>query len=267
MEINKIYNEDCLNTLKRLNDCTIDLIVTSPPYGNMRDYGHKKFLFQLIAKELVRCLKIGGVIVWICNDETLKGSETLMSFKQAYSFIENGLRLHDTMIWKKPNPVPTQSNRYQQAFEYMFILSKGKPKIFNPIKIKSKHAGTQVKKHRAKKQGHKYNNEGNYTVNDYKMIDNVWEIANTKNKSGHPAIFPLELAKKHILTWSNEGDLIYDPFLGSGTTIIAASELKRNFLGSEINRQYYDYAASKINTAPSAQMCVGSKNKIQRDAA
>lgn len=243
----EILNKDCLLTLREMQNETVDLVVTSPPYDNMRDYGHDtKFMFQLICRELCRVIKKGGIIVWIVNDQTIKGSETLTSFKQAYSFVDKGLNLHDTMIWKKPNPVPTQSTRYQQAFEYMFVFSKGKPKTFNPIKVKSKYAGIKVKKHRAIKSSHNYNNEGVYEVAEMKMIDNVWEIANTKNDSKHPAIFPKELAKRHIETWSNENDLIYDPFAGSGTTLIVAKEMNRNFLGNEINKQYYEYAKTKL---------------------
>lgn len=243
----EILNKDCLLTLREMQNETVDLVVTSPPYDNMRDYGHDtKFMFQLICRELCRVIKKGGIIVWIVNDQTIKGSETLTSLKQAYSFVDKGLNLHDTMIWKKPNPVPTQSTRYQQAFEYMFVFSKGKPKTFNPIKVKSKYAGIKVKKHRAIKSSHNYNNEGVYEVAEMKMIDNVWEIANTKNDSKHPAIFPKELAKRHIETWSNENDLIYDPFAGSGTTLIVAKEMNRNFLGNEINKQYYEYAKTKL---------------------
>lgn len=242
MLLNKLHNSDCLFTLRKMENESVDLVVTSPPYDDMRDYGHERFLFQLICAELCRVIKQGGVIVWVVNDQTKKGSETMTSFKQAYAFVDNGMWLHDTMIWKKPNPVPTQSTRYQQAFEYMFVFSKGKPKTFHPIKVRSKYAGTKVKKHRAKKNGHNYNDEGNYVVSETKMIDNVWEIANTSNKTNHKAIFPMELAKRHIMTWSNEGELVYDPFAGSGTTLKAAKELKRNYLGNEINEEYCDAA-------------------------
>jgi DNA modification methylase len=252
MDLNKIYNENCLDTMARMPDNFIDLTVTSPPYDEMRNYGHDtKFMFHLICNELCRVLKQGGVIVWIVADQTKKGSETLTSFKQAYSFVENGLNLHDTMIWKKPNPVPTQSTRYQQEFEYMFVFSKGKPKTFNPIKAKSKCAGTKVKKHRATKSKHNYNNEGIYTVAETKMIGNVWEIANVKNDSKHPAIFPYELAEKHIISWSNEGDLVYDPFMGSGTTAVASIKEGRNYIGSEISSEYVKIAEKRISAEDS----------------
>lgn len=242
-----LFNKDCLFTLKEMKSESIDLVVTSPPYDEMRNYEHDtKFMFDLISNELIRVLKQGGVIVWIVADQTKKGSETMTSFKQACYFVNNGLNLHDTMIWKKPNPVPTQSTRYQQEFEYMFIFSKGKPKTFNPIKVKSKCAGTKVKKHRAVKSSHNYNDEGFYIVGDTKIIGNVWEIANVKNKSGHPAIFPIELAEKHILTWSNENDLVYDPFMGSGTTFLASKNNNRKFIGNEINETYYKLAVIRV---------------------
>lgn len=157
-----------------------------------------------------------------------------------------GFSLHDTMIWKKPNPVPTQSTRYQQAFEYMFVFSKGKPKTFNPIGVKSKCAGAKVKKHRAVKSSHNYNNEGSYTVADTKMIGNVWEIPNVKNDSKHPAIFPYELAEKHILSWSNEGDIVYDPFAGSGTTGKMAILNKRKCIMSEISAEYCEIIKKRL---------------------
>ena len=246
MEINKIYNENCLETMAKMPDNFIDLTVTSPPYDGLRTYNGYSFPFEEIAKELYRVTKEQGVLVWVVADSVIDGSESGTSFKQALYFKEQGLNLHDTMIWKKPNPVPTQSTRYQQEFEYMFVFSKGKPKTFNPIRVKSKCAGTKVKKHRATKSKHNYNNEGIYTVADTKMIGNVWEIANVKNDSKHPAIFPFELAEKHIQTWSNENDIVYDPFMGSGTTLIVAKNNKRKFIGNEINKEYYEYCKTKL---------------------
>ena len=246
MEINKIYNENCLETMAKMPYNFIDLTVTSPPYDGLRTYNGYSFPFEDIAKELFRVTKQGGVVVWIVGDATMNGSESGTSFKQALFFKEIGFNLHDTMIWRKPNPIPTQNTRYQQEFEYMFVFSKGKPKTFNPIRVKSKCAGTKVKKHRATKSKHNYNNEGSYIVADTKMIGNVWEIANVKNDSKHPAIFPFELAEKHIQTWSNENDIVYDPFMGSGTTLIVAKNNKRKFIGNEINKEYYEYCKTKL---------------------
>ena len=134
MELNKIYNEDCIEGMKKLESEIIDLTITSPPYDNLRKYNGYSFDFENIAKELYRTTKKGGVAAWVVNDSTVKGSETGTSFKQALFFKEIGFNLHDTMIFAKNNPVPLTHNRYEQQFEYMFILSKGKPKTFNGLK-------------------------------------------------------------------------------------------------------------------------------------
>ena len=246
--INKIYNENCLDTMARMKDNFIDLTVTSPPYDNLRTYNGYSFDFESIAKELYSVTKDGGIVVWICGDATIKGSETGTSFKQALFFKECGFNLHDTMIWSKPNAMPTQSTRYQQGFEFMFVFTKGKLKTFNPIKIESKCKGVKVKKHRAKTDGHNYNEEGYYTVSDKKMIDNVWSIANVKNKTKHKAIFPEQLAEDHILSWSNEGDVVYDCFGGSGTTAKMSIKNKRNWLISEISSEYCDIIIERVRT-------------------
>jgi site-specific DNA-methyltransferase (adenine-specific) len=247
MELNKIYNENCLDTMAKMPNNFIDLTITSPPYDGLRIYNGYSFDFESIAKELYRVTKYGGVVVWVVGDSTVNRGESGTSFKQALFFKEIGFNIHDTMIWKKPNPVPTQSTRYQQEFEYMFVFSKGKPKTFNPIMVKSKCAGTKVKKHRATKSKHNYNNEGVYTVADTKMIGNVWEIANVKNDSKHPAIFPLELAEKHIISWTNEGDIVYDCFAGSGTTAKMSIINNRNWIASEISSEYCEIINKRIN--------------------
>lgn len=249
IEINKNYNESNLETMAKMPDCCIDLTVTSPPYDNLRTYNGYAFDFQSVAKELYRVTKKGGVVVWVVGDATINGSETGTSFKQALFFKEIGFNLHDTMIWQKPNPIPTQSTRYQQGFEYMFVLAKGKIKTFNPIKTESKCKGVKVKKHRSKADGHNYNNEGNYVVSNDKMIDNVWAVANVKNKTKHKAIFPERLANDHIISWSNEGDIVYDPFMGSGTTAKMSILNNRNWIGSEISSEYCNIIEERVKKA------------------
>lgn len=246
MQLNKIYNENCLDTMAKMQDNFLDLTVTSPPYDNLRTYNGYSFDFESIAKELFRVTKNGGVVVWVVGDATIKGSETGTSFNQALYFKEIGFNLHDTMIWSKPNAMPTQSTRYQQGFEFMFVFTKGKLKTFNPIKTESKCKGVKVKKHRAKTDGHKYNEEGYYTVSAEKMIDNVWTIANVKNKTNHKAIFPEQLANDHIVSWSNENNIVYDPFMGSGTTAKMALLNNRNYIGSEISEEYCNIADERL---------------------
>ena len=244
--INEIRNENCLYTMKLMKDNFIDLTVTSPPYDNLRTYNGYSFDFESIAKQLYRVTKEGGVVVWIVGDATIKGSETGTSFKQALFFKECGFNLHDTMIWSKPNAMPTQSTRYQQGFEFMFVFTKGKLKAFNPIKTESKCKGTKVKKHRAKTEGHNYNEEGYYIVSNEKMIDNVWCIANVKNKTKHKAVFPEQLSNDHILSWSNEGDIVYDCFGGSGTTAKMSIINKRKWIVSETSEEYCDIIKQRL---------------------
>lgn len=253
MEINKNYNENNLETMAKMPDCFLDLTVTSPPYDNLRTYtGEAEWSFEVfkdIAKELYRVTKNGGIVVWIVGDATIKGSETGTSFKQALYFKEIGFNLHDTMIYRKINYIPLTHNRYEQEFEYMFIFSKGKPKTFNAIMVQCKTKGSktngrtfyQTNSQNAPTEGHK-----NDTVKEYKQKGNVWEVPTNAGTKGHPAQFPEKLANDHIISWSNEGDLIYDPFMGSGTTALAAIELKRNWIGSEISSEYCDIINKRV---------------------
>ena len=251
MELNKIYNENCLDTMKRMPDNFIDLTVTSPPYDNLRDYKGYCFPFEDIAKELYRVTKQGGVVVWVVNDATINGSETGSCFKQALFFIQCGFNLHDTMIWEK-HTIPQNGNRYESAFEYMFVVSKGKPKTFNPIKVKKIYTDNRkTKKYQRDKEG--IEQSGNVPQITEKIDYNIWKIdvgggivTNDKNAHKHPAIFPDELAKKHIYSWSNEGELVYDPFMGSGTTAKMAHLQKRKWIGSEISNEYVQIAEKRL---------------------
>ncbi|MBD3282077.1 MAG: site-specific DNA-methyltransferase [Candidatus Portnoybacteria bacterium] len=249
--INKIIQGDCLDVMKEIPDNSIDLVITSPPYDNLRDYKGYSFDFEGIANELYRIIKQGGVIVWVVGDATINGSETGTSFKQALYFKEIGFNLHDTMIWERAT-IPQSGHRYEPMFEYMFIISKGKPKTFNPIMVKKLFTETRkVKKSHRNKKGE----FGLLKVPKTKMkIDgNIWKISqgggiSTKDKIAHehPAIFPDKLAERHIKSWSNEGDLILDPMCGSGTTCKMAKLLKRNYIGIEISKDYCEIARKRL---------------------
>lgn len=248
----KLYLGDCAEVLKNCPDETIDLVVTSPPYDNLRTYNGYTFDFESIAKELARVLKPGGVIVWVVNDATVKGSETGSSFRQALYFMSLGLNLHDTMIYEKLNPVPYKHNRYQPCFEYMFVLSKGVPKTFNPLTEPCKLAG------RKNGKPTQYNADNNAKFNSSEMIRDekyrrsIWGymVGNVSEgfdaKWKHPAKFPTQLALDHIQSWSNPGDTVLDPFLGSGTTGVAALQLGRQFRGIEISEEYFNIARERI---------------------
>tara|TARA_R110001599_G_scaffold7854_1_gene37821 strand:- start:182 stop:991 length:810 start_codon:yes stop_codon:yes gene_type:complete len=251
IKTNKIYNENCLDTMSRMPDDFIDLTVTSPPYDNLRDYNGYTFDFESIAQELFRVSKHGGVVVWIVNDATINGSETGTSFKQALFFKECGFNLHDTMIWYKNAKFPHHENskRYKPQFEYMFIFSKKQVNKYNPIyDILNNSYGKKLTikcKIKTKNNG-KFNGKiKKITTKKYRMRDNVWNIAQ-KGEKGHPAPFPEQLANDHIISWSNENDLIYDPFSGSGTTAKMSLRNNRNFVGSELSAEYCDIANKRI---------------------
>ena len=246
---------DCLEKMKDIPDGSVDMVLTSPPYDNLRDYG-KDFsgwcthIWKPVLKNIHRLLKEGGVCVWIVNDATIKGSETGTSFRQALHWIECcGGRLHDTMIWKKPNPIPRTHNRYEQAFEYMFILSKGRPKTWSPIMVPCKYAGKarsgtiQMGTNGIRKE----KNKGGVYANT-KQKANVWEFTG-QSKTEHPAEFPEQLAHDHIISWSNEGDTVLDPFMGSGTTGKMAKQTGRNFIGIELDQTYFNIAKTRIEGA------------------
>jgi DNA modification methylase len=262
---NQLYNEDCLITMGNMEDNSIDLTLTSPPYDDLRTYnehvgGSKtefngySFPFENIARELFRVTKKGGVVVWVVGDATNKGTETGTSFRQALYFKECGFDLYDTMIYQKTGTPFPQKTRYNQTFEYMFVFSKGKPNTFNPIMKKNATAG-------AVRHSRKFRNPNGEMIpgfngkpiNEYGIENNIWLIKNGMNKSTkdlvafeHPAIFPEELAAKHIITWTKKDDLVYDPFMGSGTTAKMSILLDRNWVGSELDSTYTDICNRRL---------------------
>lgn len=253
MKTNHIYNDDCLKVMKTFPDKSIDLVVTSPPYDDLRDYDLNDYSwnFRLIAKEIVRIIKDGGVVVWVVSDQTKDGSESLSSFRQAIWFCEIGMNLHDTMIWNKTK-MPQNHNRYEQGFEYMFIFSKGKPNTFNGIRDKKNvEAGaTAHASYRDKDGDVKKTSSFNKTkIAELGLRTNVWThkpCLGKDDRNGHPAPFPEKLIYDHILSWSNKDDIVLDPFNGSGTTTKLAKHLGRQFIGIEISEKYCEIAKRRL---------------------
>lgn len=251
-----IYNVDCVQFMEECESEKFQLTVTSPPYDNLRTYdgdnGWSFEKFKKIAALLYKVTKQGGVVVWVVGDATVKGSETGTSFKQALYFKEIGFNLHDTMIYQKANPIPQNHNRYEQCFEYMFVFSKGKPSVFNPIRIPTLNAGKVIEWGNRKtimdaKQCRRDRKSEKLITNPTKIHNNIFTYSIGGGKTGCPAVFPYKLAKDHIMSWSNENDIVFDPFLGSGTTGIAASKEHRNFVGTEISSKYFEIARKRIS--------------------
>lgn len=247
LELNRIHCGDNCDLLGQMPRECVDLVVTSPPYDDLRTYGGHSWDFFGVAWHLKRVLKPGGVIVWVVADATKDGSETGSSMEQALHFKRLGLNLHDTMIWRKPNPRPTQSNRYEQAWEYMLVMTAGTPKTTNVLREDSKSAGLGPRlKHRSTGGAVDLNNEGRYHHSETKIRQNVWDVLLGQDVGGHPAAFPFDLARDHVATWTNPGDLVLDPFSGSGTTAKAAKTLGRQFIGLEVNPEYCRIAEQRI---------------------
>lgn len=230
----------------------VDLVVTSPPYGDLRDYGKQSpWNFEKLSYELIRVLKPGGVLVWVCADETVDGSETGVSMTQALMFKARGLRIHDTMIYQKTGIPFPESVRYNQEWEYCFVLSKGKPKTFNQLRIPTTHKRNTPAATRQKDgtmQATKYE-----VGKDDRLRGNVWRYNTGFMRSSpdavtfeHPAVFPEYLAQDHISSWSNPGDLVLDPFAGSGTTLKAAKQLNRRYVGIEIHEPYISIIKNRL---------------------
>ena len=254
---------DCLEGLRRMDDNSIDLTITSPPYDNLRNYNGYSFDFENIAKQLYRVTKDGSILVWVVGDSVINGSESGTSFKQALYFKECGFKIHDTMIYEKNSsafPAARTSKRYTQIFEYMFVFCKGK--IRKDISLlcdkENKWAG--------------YTNWGNNTQYDkdgilrqtnnakpvpkFSLRNNIWKYSvGFNDKTGHPAVFPEKLVEDHILSWSVSGDVVLDPFMGSGTTAKMCVLNNRDYIGFEISKDYCDIAINRVNNV---------KNKIAK---
>lgn len=252
--LNKIISGNCVDVMRGISDSSIDMTITSPPYDNLRVYKGYSFPFEEIVKELYRITKNGGVVVWVVCDATINGTETGTSFRQALKFMEIGFNLHDTMIFKKANPIPQiYRKRYTNEFEYMFVFSKGNVKTHNPIMVPCLHAGLELKGTTYKNFSVDAQKRGKMAkpVKEEKIKGNIWEyvvgkLAVDQEAKRHPAPFPYALSKEHILSWTNRGDIVLDPMCGSGTSIVAASDLGRRFIGIDISDEYCQLANERL---------------------
>jgi len=247
MENCVLLSDNCEAMAKMLPE-SVDLVITSPPYDDLRGYGGHSWDFYGVAWLLKRVLKPGGVIVWVVADATKDGSETGSSMEQALHFKRLGLNLHDTMLYMTNKP-PLTHNRYEQSWEYTFVFSKGKPNTFNPLQRATSTAGILPGRFMQSASDAKYSNGNKQSrTGEATMLPNAWyyHSGSDEDNGDHPAPFPLKLAKDHVLSWSNPGELVIDPFCGSGTTLRAAKELGRRFIGIEVNPEYVKIAERRI---------------------
>lgn len=252
--INSIIEGNCIEIMKSFEENSIDLTLTSPPYDNLRTYKGFEFPFEEIANALFRVTKDGGIVVWVVADATINGSETGTSFKQALYFNKIGFNLHDTMIFQKKNPIPQiYRKRYNNIFEYMFVFSKGEVKTHNLIKVNCLHAGLELNgtTYKNYSKGEQKRNKMANPVRKEKIKGNIWEYvvgkkAEDQEAKGHPAPFPCALARDHINSWTNKGDIVLDPMCGSGTTCKSACQLDRKYIGIDISPEYCELARERI---------------------
>lgn len=256
----KLFNDDCINIMDRMikADYKVDLTVTSPPYDDLRDYENSLIwnfdVFKEVANKLYRITKDGGVVVWVIGDSMKKGSKTLRSFEQALYFKEIGFNIYDVIIYEKTSPSPPHKNRYFNSFEYMFVLSKGKPKTVNLLKDRpNKYAGTKSGVVTRRESDGSLTTKKKIEIGEFGIRTNIWSYAVGNNKTTtdkfafkHPALFPEKLAQDHILSWSNEGDMVFDPFMGANTTGKMALLNHRDFIGVEKVEKYYNLAIERL---------------------
>lgn len=254
VKINEIYHADCKEFIPKLGADFVDCVVTSPPYDNLRDYKGYHFDYKVIAALLYNVVKPGGVVVWVVGDAVKKGNKTLTSFNQALAFQAVGFNCHDVMIYKKKNTPFMRSNAYTNCFEYMFIFSKGAPKTFNPIREPTVRHGFEMLVRNKKSDG--INKKVLGELKSEKTKNNIWEYAvglggstNDKIAFKHPAIFPEKLAHDHIISWTNPGDLVFDPMCGSGTTCKMAKLAQRKYIGCDISEEYVSIAKERMKVA------------------
>jgi len=250
VDLTGLHIANCIDFMREMPENCVDLVVTSPPYDNLRNYKGYSFDFEAVARGLFKVLKDGGVIVWVVGDK-INGGRTLTSFRQAIFFQELGLFAHDVMIYQKKNTPFMRSNAYTNCFEFMFVFSKGKPKTFNPLKEPTVRNGMEMLVHN--KQADGVNKKVLKELKTEKTKTNIWQYAvglggttSDKIAFGHPAVFPEKLAHDHILSWSNEGDLVFDPMCGSGTTCKMAHLAKRKYLGVDISEEYIEIAKQRL---------------------
>ena len=256
IQTSQIIHGDCLEVMRGFPDACIDLVVTSPPYDNLRDYKGYRFDCPPVAVELLRVMKPGGVVVWVVQDAKVKGSRTLSSLEQAIAFRDAGWRVHDTMIWLKDScPFPIR-NAYQPVWEYMFAFSKGSPKTFSPIRKKNGQIKKLDQRSSYRQKNGSLLRKEPYTTPSDSIEHNVFYYAaghcqSTRDSFSfeHPATFPEALAKDQIISWTKPGDVVLDPFAGSGTTLKMAEEVGRQWIGIDISADYCEIAKQRVKVA------------------
>jgi site-specific DNA-methyltransferase (adenine-specific) len=263
LPLNKIICGDAVEELKKIPNNSIDILVTSPPYDGIRKYNGFNYDLHATGKEIYRVLKDGGVAIMVIQDQTKNFGKTLTSFRTIVDWVDNiGFKLFETVIYRKYGAEGAWWNkRFRVDHEYMPIFLKGeRPQYFNkdPLKIPSKHGGKTMTGGGTRLTNGIRIPTRAITINPMKCRGTIWEYMTagdgTRLKHKHPATFPDKLPYDFIQCFCPPNGVVLDPFIGSGTTALAAIELDRNYIGIDISKEYCDLARRRIKEE-------GAKNK------
>ena len=248
-----IHTADCVGYMRRMEEGVVDLVVTSPPYDDLRDYKGFDFDCESVAKGLARVVKEGGVVVWVVGDR-INGGRTLTSFEHAFTFRDAGFTVYDAMIFKKRNTPFMRKRAYTNCYDFMFVFTKGNPATFNPLRSPSVRSGLAPLPYLKGTDG--VNRKVERALSEHKVRTNIWSYAVGRNGTTadmyafkHPAMFPENLARDHILSWSNPGELVFDPMCGAGTTCKMAKVTGRRWLGVDVSREYTTIARKRVRAS------------------
>ena len=252
---NSIVLGDCVEGMRSLPPDLVPCTVASPPYGALRHYhGNHQFDFEAAAAELWRITRPGGVVCWVVREEVVDGSESGEASEQRLFFRDLGFRLHQTIVMERYGSRARSPGRYGESLEYAFILAKGKPATVRLLRDRrNKTAGKLVT------ATHRYP-DGSYRVQRYEVDEwgyrkAVWYFAQGMHVATdpvarlHQAPMPEAMAEDLILSYSREGDLIFDPFAGVATTAKMALLNHRNYFGYEINAIYHARGEERLRAA------------------
>lgn len=252
-----IINSDCIEAMRKMGNCSIDLIVTSPPYDEIRDYNGYTMNIHGVCYESYRLLKDGGMLCMVINDSTKEYGKSCTTYRVILDCVDNiGFKLFENVIYAKDGrPGAWWNKRFRVDHEYILMFLKGKkPKYFDKehLKVPAIHAGKMARGTQRLTNGNMVLIKDNI-VKDKKCRGTIWKYVTSKSdgdkiKLKHPATFPDKLAEDLILCFSDEGDVILDPFCGSGTTIVMAKRNNRKYIGIEISKEYCEISQERLDS-------------------
>ena len=263
--LNKIHHQDSLKFLKKLGSQTVDLIITSPPYADKRKKTYEGISendyvkwFLPISNQLKRVLKSEGSFILNIKENAVNGERSTYVLELILEMRKQGWLWVEEYVWHKKNSFPGKwPNRFRDSWERCLHFTKEKKfnmyqkevmipmgewaegRLKNPTKNDNIRLESKAKSGLARQVG-------NWAKRDMAYPTNVLHLATECRNVNHSAAFPVTLPTWFIKLFTKEGDIVLDPFIGSGTTAVAAIDLKRNFIGIENNKEYYKVAVKRI---------------------